>query len=71
MNSLRIGLVGVLVNRWGTQAAEGMLHFFEGWTIFIASAGLLVGEIALFARFGSRKSFFEAFALPVVAAPQV
>jgi len=70
MNSLRIGLVGVLVNRWGSQVAEGMLHFLEGWTIFIASAALLVGEIALFARFGSRKPFFEAFALPVVVAPR-
>ena len=70
MNSLRIGLVGVLVNRWGTGAAEGLLHFFEGWTIFIASAGLLIGEMALLARLGSRKSFFEAFALPVVAAPK-
>ena len=66
MNSLRIGLVGVLVNRWGTQAAEGLLHVFEGWTIFVASAGLLVGEMVLLARLGSRKSFFEAFALPVV-----
>jgi exosortase D (VPLPA-CTERM-specific) len=71
MNSLRIGLVGVLVNRWGTQAAEGLLHFFEGWTIFIASAGLLIGEIILFARFGSGKSFFEIFALPVVTAPRL
>ena len=70
MNSVRIGLVGVLVNRWGTGAAEGLLHFFEGWTIFIASAGLLIGEMALFARIGSGKSFFEAFALPVVAAPK-
>ena len=70
MNSLRIGLVGVLVNRWGTGAAEGLLHFFEGWTIFIASAGLLVGEIALLARLGSRKSFFDAFALPIVATPR-
>jgi exosortase D (VPLPA-CTERM-specific) len=71
MNSLRIGLVGVLVNHWGTQAAEGLLHFFEGWTIFIASAGLLIGEIVLFARFASGKPFFEIFALPVVTAPHV
>jgi exosortase D (VPLPA-CTERM-specific) len=70
MNSLRIGLVGVLVNHWGTQAAEGLLHFFEGWTIFIASAGLLLGEMVLLARLESGKSFFEAFALPVVKVPR-
>ena len=70
MNSLRIGLVGVLVNRWGTQAAEGLLHFFEGWTIFIASAGLLVGEIAVLARLAGHKSFFDALALPSVAIPR-
>ena len=61
MNSVRIGLVGVLVNRWGTGAAEGLLHFFEGWTIFIASAGLLIGEMALFARIGSRQVLFRSF----------
>ena len=71
MNSLRIGLVGVLVNRWGTQAAEGLLHFFEGWTIFIASAALLIGEIALLAHVGRRSSFFEAFALPTIERPEI
>src|SRR5262245_7603286 len=27
MNSARIGMVGVLVDRWGTAQAEGLLHF--------------------------------------------
>jgi exosortase D (VPLPA-CTERM-specific) len=39
MNSIRIGLVGVTVDYWGTQAADGLLHFFEGWIIFLACAG--------------------------------
>ena len=34
MNSLRIGIIGVLVNRYGIAQAEGFLHFFEGWVIF-------------------------------------
>src|SRR5438105_96745 len=38
MNSFRIGVVGLLVDRWGTAQAEGVLHFFEGWVIFIACA---------------------------------
>jgi exosortase/archaeosortase family protein len=38
MNSLRIGIVGILVNHWGPQDADGFLHMFEGWIIFIACA---------------------------------
>jgi exosortase D (VPLPA-CTERM-specific) len=34
MNSLRIGVIGVLVDRYGIGQAEGFLHFFEGWVIF-------------------------------------
>ena len=45
MNGFRIGLVGVLVDRWGTQMAEGVLHFFEGWVIFLACSALLAGEM--------------------------
>src|SRR5262249_27691913 len=67
MNSFRIGVVGVLVDRWGTAQAEGLLHFFEGWVIFIACAAILGAEIWLLARFGSGKSFFEVFGLPKVA----
>ena len=66
MNSFRIGMVGLLVDRWGTAQAEGVLHFFEGWVIFIACAAILAVEIWLLARFGSGKSFFEVFRLPTV-----
>jgi exosortase D (VPLPA-CTERM-specific) len=67
MNSFRIGMVGVLVDRWGTEQAEGLLHFFEGWVIFLACAGLLAVEMTVFARLFSRKGFFELFQLPQVA----
>jgi exosortase D (VPLPA-CTERM-specific) len=67
MNGFRIGMVGVTVDRWGTKMAEGVLHFFEGWVIFIACAGLLVGEIFLLARLSGR-SFFQIFHLPAVTA---
>ena len=66
MNSFRIGMVGLLVDRWGIAQAEGLLHFFEGWVIFIACAAILAGEIWLLARFGSGKSFFEVFKFPTV-----
>ena len=66
MNSFRIGMVGILVDRWGTEQAEGLLHFFEGWVIFLASAGLLAAEVYLFARLFAGKGFFEVFQFPVV-----
>ena len=63
MNGLRIGMVGVTVDRWGTQMAEGVLHFFEGWIIFVACAGILVAEIYLFrANFG--QDVFSDLPLP-------
>lgn len=63
MNSIRIGLVGVAVSHWGTQAAEGLFHLFEGWIIFLACAALLALEIYALARV-SGKSFSEVFSLP-------
>lgn len=41
MNSIRIGIIGVLVNRYGIEHAEGFLHFFEGWVIFISCIVIL------------------------------
>jgi len=68
MNSFRIGVVGVLVNYWGPQDADGALHMFEGWIIFIACAGVLVAEMGLLARFGSGRGLFEVFYPPQVVA---
>jgi exosortase D (VPLPA-CTERM-specific) len=63
MNGLRIGMVGVTMDRWGPRMAEGVLHFFEGWIIFIASAFLLFIEAYLLARL-SGKHLSEAFHVP-------
>lgn len=35
MNSARIGMIGVLVDAYGIEQAEGFLHVFQGWVIFI------------------------------------
>lgn len=43
MNSFRIGVVGVMVNYFGIEHAEGFSHFFEGWIIFIACVLILFG----------------------------
>lgn len=66
MNSVRIGLVGILVDSWGPQDADGLLHMFEGWVIFIACAGILIAEMSLLARLASGKGFFELFYPPTI-----
>jgi exosortase D (VPLPA-CTERM-specific) len=43
MNSFRIGVIGILVDRYGIEQAEGFLHFFEGWVIFLACISILFG----------------------------
>ncbi len=68
MNSVRIGITGIMVDSWGTESAEGFLHFFEGWVIFLVCAAILGAEIYLFARLGLGKGFFQAFHLPKVEA---
>lgn len=64
MNGFRIGLVGILVDRWGSQMAEGALHFFEGWVIFLACAALLGGETFVLARLSGRR-LFDVFHAPI------
>lgn len=50
MNSLRIGVIGVLVNYYGIAQAEGFLHWFEGWIIFVACIALLYLEAIVLQR---------------------
>jgi exosortase D (VPLPA-CTERM-specific) len=62
MNSFRIAVTGVLVNSYGTSAAEGFLHYFEGWVIFTLCLALLFLEMWALARLGGR-SLDEVFDL--------
>lgn len=41
MNSVRIGIIGIVVDRYGIEQAEGFLHFFQGWVIFLICVGIL------------------------------
>lgn len=41
INGFRIAFIGVLVERYGSGMAEGFLHEFEGWVIFLVGALLL------------------------------
>ena len=64
MNSFRIGVIGVMVEYWGIGAAEGFLHDFEGWIVFMACTFLLVAEMWLLARIGKDAlPFADAFEL--------
>jgi exosortase D (VPLPA-CTERM-specific) len=55
MNSFRIGVIGVLVDNWGQEQADGFLHYFEGWVVFMACLAILLLEMTLLARIGRNK----------------
>jgi exosortase D (VPLPA-CTERM-specific) len=60
MNSARIGIIGILVDRFGSAQAEGFLHQFEGWVIFMTCFALLLAECLLLHRLsGDRRAFGE------------
>ena len=64
MNSFRIGVIGVLVEYWGVSMAEGFLHDFEGWVVFMACTGVLVAEIWILSRIGGdRRPLREVFGI--------
>jgi exosortase D (VPLPA-CTERM-specific) len=64
MNSLRIAMIGVLVDRWGIAMAEGFLHQFQGWAVFMVTAVLLYLEMLLLSAVGAdRRSLRDAFVI--------
>jgi exosortase D (VPLPA-CTERM-specific) len=52
MNSFRIGTIGVMVEYGGISMAEGFLHDFQGWSVFMVSFALLLLEMWLLSRIG-------------------
>lgn len=50
MNSVRIAFIGVIVDNYGIEHAEGFMHFFEGWVIFIICVLMLFGLAMLLQR---------------------
>jgi exosortase D (VPLPA-CTERM-specific) len=64
MNSFRIALTGVMVQKYGASQAEGLIHFFEGWVVFMLCMIMLFAVIALLARLSGRKNFAGLLALP-------
>jgi len=52
MNSFRVGTIGIMVENWGIGMAEGFLHEFQGWAMFMMCAALMLGEIVILTRIG-------------------
>jgi exosortase D (VPLPA-CTERM-specific) len=70
MNSVRIGIIGILVNYYGIEQAEGFLHDFEGWVVFMACVLILFAQIWIFARMEKQK-FLQIFGLDIPALPDL
>ena len=71
MNSARIAATAALVQAYGVEHAEGALHFFEGWVVFLFCLVALFAIIAILSRFSSpRVNPLDALTtpdLPVIA----
>ncbi len=67
MNSFRIAVTGALVQAYGAQHAEGALHFFEGWVVFLLCLAALFAVVWLITRFGAAKGN----ALDAIGAPEL
>jgi exosortase D (VPLPA-CTERM-specific) len=64
MNALRIGIIGILVDRYGVAQAEGFLHVFEGWVVFLSCIAILFGLAKLMQWVvGDRRPLGEALEL--------
>lgn len=68
MNSFRIGAIGITVEYWGKQMAEGFLHDFEGWVVFMAAFVVLFLEIIVLNKLrGEKRPLQEVLSLELPA----
>jgi exosortase D (VPLPA-CTERM-specific) len=68
MNSFRIGMIGVMVEHWGVSMAEGFVHEFQGWAVFMVSGALMILEMLALTCIGpNRKPWREQFGLEIPA----
>ena len=61
MNSLRIAVIGITVNLWGEGMAEGFIHEFEGWVVFLLCVLILLAEVILLLQIGTGGRFRYEF----------
>lgn len=67
-NSARIAMTGILVGEFGPGVADGFMHYFEGWVIFIVCQLILLGIIMLIERFTQRRHILDVQQFPEIAA---
>lgn len=58
MNSLRIAITGWLIKHYGSEAAEGFLHDFEGWIIFVVALAIILAFIWLISLLVYKRKVF-------------
>lgn len=64
LNSFRIGMIGFLVKYFGNEQAQGFLHDFEGFAVFMVCVGILFVEMWALTFVGeNRRPFKEVFGL--------
>jgi exosortase D (VPLPA-CTERM-specific) len=64
MNSIRIGLIGITVEHWGLEMAEGLIHDLEGWVFFVGAFIALMLEVLLLSRLtGDRRPLRDILGL--------
>ena len=69
MNSFRIAATAAMVQAYGVEHAEGALHFFEGWVVFLFCLIALFCVIAVLARFSTpRVNPLDALTTPILRA---
>jgi exosortase D (VPLPA-CTERM-specific) len=56
LNSARIALTGIFVTYGSMELAEGFMHLFEGWVIFIVALAVLFALMWLLTRLAGRPS---------------
>jgi exosortase D (VPLPA-CTERM-specific) len=67
INGLRIGITGILANRFGKDAAEGFFHDFTGWAMFLVAFAFLALTGRLLALFPPKGPLGGEPGLPEVA----
>lgn len=69
MNSVRIAITGILVDNFGSEVAEGFLHDFEGWVVFLLCLMILLGEIVILEACTTKKTLKEIFQIEETQKP--
>lgn len=64
MNAVRIGVIGIIVDGYGIEHAEGFMHYFEGWVVFMLCILVMLVLARIMQRLsGDRRSLAQVLDL--------